>query len=88
MEKKEGEDMEYVEQLLSRADFSKETDLMARLKNALFTPVRGISLDDLMKKSGVANTHDNASRRPSRSAARVREDRMERRPPKKEGPRM
>ena len=88
MGKREGEDMEYVEQLLSKADFSAETDLMATLRTKLFTPVRGITLDELMKKSGIGKNAGTSTKKHERTSQRIKEDTLTRKPPKMDGPRM
>jgi len=79
--------MEYVEELFSRADFSKESTLMVRLKKEIFPPVMGITLDDLMRKSGVSDRNMNPTRRQD-AVRRVRDNSLERKPPKKDGPTM
>lgn len=63
-------EMEQIEQLFNKADFSKETDLKQRLDRQLFS-VRKVTLDELMKKEGLKSAkEDEKSRSRSRSAAR------------------
>ncbi len=81
--------MEYVVDILKRADFSVETDLMNRLRRQL-SPVREISFDDLKKKNKMdVRPEQSAPRRTvSKAAERTRSDVKDIKPPKKNGPMM
>ncbi|WP_026495099.1 hypothetical protein [Butyrivibrio sp. WCD3002] len=79
--------MEYVEQVLSRADFSKETTLMATLKTQLFPKVNKITFDELKEKNGLGSK-DHERTKADKGHQRVREDVKQINPPKKNGPRM
>ncbi len=80
--------MEYVEQVLKSADFSKETNLMETLRKELFPPVKNISFDDLMKKSGVSNGAAKTEQSASRTRSHAAEKTNQIQPPKKNGPTM
>ena len=80
--------MEYVEEILKRADFSVETDLKINLKKELFPPVRGITLDDLMKKNGIKDKGYSSDKAARHERIREKKDILNMNPPKKDGPRM
>ena len=73
-----GNEMEQMEQLFKKADFSKETDLKQRLDRQLFS-VRSVTLDELMKKEGLKNVKENEksgirSRSTAKSMGKAAED--------------
>ncbi len=65
--------VEQIEQLLKKADFSKETDLKQRLDKQLFG-VRKVTLDELMVQEGLGSEKSqDRKRNRSKSAVSVRE---------------
>ncbi len=80
--------MEYAEQVLKSADFSKETKLMETLRKELFPPVKNISFDDLIKKSGAEKSGPKAEHTAARTRSRSAERTTEIQPPRKNGPTM
>ena len=80
--------MDYVTEVFRRADFSKETTLMNRLRRQLF-PVREISFDELKKKNDMDKKTGEISRKSvSRSREHTKNDVLDRKVPGKNGPHM
>ena len=79
--------MEYAAEILKRSDFSKETNLMNTLRRQLF-PVREISLDYLMKKNDVCRGREVTRKPVVRNRDLSKDDVLDKKVPKKNGPHM
>ncbi|MCR4902412.1 MAG: hypothetical protein K6A23_06110, partial [Butyrivibrio sp.] len=80
--------MEYVEQILKTADFSRETNLKITLGKQLFSPVKSISFEELLKKNGMSDKRSdglNSSNTIRHSRIRENTDQKTITPPKKDG---